>query len=325
MTYTIRLGYACINTELREFDIFTSRSLILKTARDKGFSYINGLIKSNIDDLLKILIYNEAHGIRFFRITSCLFPHLCNPQLTESNYDIDFVKDELKMIGKYARLHGHRLTTHPGQYVQLGSNNDAVVKQSIIELENHAKLFKYLGLTPNDGSVMIIHGGGTYGDKISTLARWQENFHKLPKWISQYIALENDENCYSITDLLPFCEENQIPFCVDIFHNQVSKNRIPITKKLMGKIFDTWLKKGLQPKLHYSNQEPGLRRGTHSKTINKIPRFFLRLPSIYHTSIDIMLEVKDKEVSVFKIYYRYFDIKMDSSGRIYYLIKEKYL
>ncbi len=322
--YPIRIGYACINTNLRDADVFTSRSLILKTAVAKGIDYVKELAIDNVDDLFKILIYNEAHGIRFFRISSCVFPHLGNPQLDSSNYELDFVKDKLKIIGKYAKNHGHRLTAHPSQYCQLGSPREEVVKQTFIDLENHAKLLKMMGYKPSDGSVLIIHGGGTFEDKSATLARWKENYLKLPQDVREYISLENDENSYSIMDLLPFCEDLNIPLCMDIFHNRVSKDRVPITKKLVQRIFATWHRRGIIPKIHVSEQQEGLRRGAHSKTLNKLPPYLLRLPSMFKTPFDIMLEVKDKEVSVFKMYYKYFDIEMDSTGKVDYKLKEKY-
>lgn len=321
--YEIRLGYACINTELRDYDIFTSRGLILSTAEKKGIEYIKELASNNVEDLLKILIYNESHGIRFFRISSCIFPHLGNPKLLNNDYNLDFVKEKLKIVGKFAKAHGHRLTMHPGQFCQLSSPNEEVVKQSIVDLVNHVQLLKMMGYTPKDGSVLIIHGGGTFGDKESSLKRWEENFMKLPANIRGYISLENDENNYGIMDLLPFCEKLNIPFCLDIFHNKVSKNRIPITKKLMQRIFNTWKKHNMIPKIHVSEQEPEMRRGAHSKTLNKLPLYLFRLPSMFKTSFDIMLEVKDKEVSVFKMYYKYFDVKMDINGRIYYILKNK--
>lgn len=322
--YSIRIGYACLNTELRDYDVFTSRSLILKTAATKGIDYVKELILENVDDLLKILIYNEAHGIRFYRMSSCIFPHLGNPKFADGNYDLNFVKDKLKIIGSYAKNHGHRLTMHPGQFVQLGSNNEEVVKQSFIDLENHVKLLKMLGYKPTDGSVLIIHGGGTFGDKITTLDRWKKNFLKMPLDIRQYICLENDENSYGILDLLPICEELQIPFCMDIFHNSVSKDRIPITKKLVRRIFNTWKVHNAIPKIHVSEQQIGLRRGAHSKTIDKLPLYLLKLPKMLSSSLDIMLEVKDKEVSVFKIYYKYFDVNMDPNGKINYVLKSVY-
>ncbi|AZL89949.1 UV-damage endonuclease [Megavirus baoshan] len=322
--YPIRIGYACISTELRDYGIFTSRTLILKTANAKGIDHVKQLAMDNVDDLLKILIFNEAHGIRFFRISSCVFPHLGNPSLTGSDYGLDFVKDKLKIIGKYAKSCGHRLTMHPGQFCQLGSPNEKVVAQSFIDLTNHAKLLKMLGYTPADNAVLIIHGGGTFGDKAATLVRWEENFLKLPIEVRQYISLENDENGYSITDLLPFCEKLKIPFCVDLFHNRVSKDRVPITKKLMRRIFNTWHVRGMIPKMHISEQQPGLRRGAHSKTINKLPEYVLRLPQMLRSPFDIMLEVKDKEQSVFKMYYKYFDIHTSSTGLITYTLKPEY-
>lgn len=321
MNNTIRLGYACINTELKEYGIFTSRSLILSTFEKKGITYIKDLASKNVDDLFKILIYNEAHGIRFFRISSCVFPHLGNPRLGEG-YDIDFLKDKLKIVGKYAKEHQHRLTMHPGQFVQLGSNNEEVVKQSIIDLINHVKFLQYMGYTPEDGSVLIVHGGGTYGNKKGTLERWKGNFFKLPDDVQKYIVLENDEFNYGILDLLPICEDLQIPFCLDIFHNKVSKDRIPLTKSLLGRIIQTWKKQGMIPKIHVSEQQPGLRRGAHSKTLDKIPIYLFKIPFIFKTPLDIMLEVKDKEVSVLKMYYKYFDIRMESSGRIHYSVKK---
>lgn len=323
--YPMRIGYACLNTHLREHGIFTSRSLILKTAATKGIEYIKNLAIQNIDDLMTILIYNEAHGIRFYRLSSCIFPHQVNPRLQNDsgfNYDLSFIKHKLKTIGDYAKLHGHRITMHPGQYVQLGSPDPAVVKQSILELENHTYLLRTMGLDCTHGSVLIIHGGGTYGDKQQTLKRWQQVFDSLPNNIKNYISLENDEFNYSVMDLLPFCEQNNIPFCLDLFHNKISKERVTITKKLIKRIFATWHKRQIIPKVHISEQQPGLRLGAHSKTIEKIPTFLLRIPHILKTPLDIMLEVKDKEVSVFKIYYKYFTINMDQTGKIYYTRKK---
>lgn len=324
--YPIRLGYACINSQLRDFEIFTSRKLTLKTAATAGLNYIEQLIEANLDDLYKILIYNEAHGIRFFRISSEIFPHLGNPKLKISNYSLDFVKKKLKIIGKYARDHHHRLTMHPPQFVQLASPHQKVIDQSFIDLANHARLLKMLGYTPQMGSVLIIHGGGVYDNKEETLKRWAENYLKLPPEVRAYIALENDENCYGIDDILPFCQKMNIPMCVDVFHNSVSKNKVPITYSLMKEIFSTWQAHGAIPKMHFSNQDPdNSKRGAHSKTILQFSTYLLSLPSILQMPLDIMLEVKDKELSVLKIYYQYFDIRTNSKGKIWYTLKNEYV
>jgi UV DNA damage endonuclease len=47
----------------------------------------------------------------------------------------------------------------------------------------------------NQDSVMIIHMGGTFGDKQATLERFRENYAKLPDRIKARLVLENDEVC----------------------------------------------------------------------------------------------------------------------------------
>lgn len=60
-------------------------------------------------------------------------------------------------------------------------------------------------------SVMIIHMGGVFGDKESTLERFRTNFKRLPKHVADRVVLENDEICYNVDDLFPVSEELDIP------------------------------------------------------------------------------------------------------------------
>ena len=72
--WTMKIGYACINTELQKAGIKTTRSLMTKTLEKKGWIYYNELVLSNVRDLNKILEWNEKNGIRAFRMSSDLFP-----------------------------------------------------------------------------------------------------------------------------------------------------------------------------------------------------------------------------------------------------------
>jgi UV DNA damage endonuclease len=318
--YELRLGYACINSHLQdEYGIFTSRSVTLQTLKNKGIGIAKEKALENLDDLVKIILWNEYHGIRFYRLTSNLFPHMENP-LASDKYDMDFAIPKLKLIGKMVKKLGHRISMHPGQFVQLGTPRENVFKQSIKDLTLHAKIFKEMGLKPEDGSVLIIHGGGTFGDKKETIKRFMDNFSKMEKFVSQYIVLENDEYGYGIMDLLPVCEKLNIPFCVDFFHNSVSDDKIEITDKIMKRILKTWKVRNIRPKAHYSEQEPLKRKGSHSKTINSIPKYILDIPLKFKVNFDLMLEVKDKEKSVIKMYKKYFD-KVDTEGYIKYTLK----
>ena len=99
--------------------------------------------------------------------------------------------DLLKQIGDLANSYGHRLTFHPGQYNVLASPNSKYVKKTIEDLQYHADVFDLMGIG-KDG-VMVIHGGGIYGDKNSAFKRWIDNYHKLPDSIKNRLVLENCE------------------------------------------------------------------------------------------------------------------------------------
>ena len=70
--------------------------------------------------------------------------------------------------------------------------------------------------------------GGIYGDKPSTLARFKENYTtRLSDNVKKRLVLENDEVndsllhayclssqiCYNVDDIMPVCEELDIPMC----------------------------------------------------------------------------------------------------------------
>ena len=74
----MNLGYACINMNLSTLPkskrVTTNRSMIKKTFQQKGIAYASELGLQNAQDLLKILQWNEEHGIKFFRMSSDIFP-----------------------------------------------------------------------------------------------------------------------------------------------------------------------------------------------------------------------------------------------------------
>lgn len=72
-------------------------------------------------------------------------------------YSLDYCADLLKEAGDLANHYGHRLTTHPGQFTQLGTPNPKVLSASIRELEYHCQMLDLLNAGV-DG-VIIIHVG----------------------------------------------------------------------------------------------------------------------------------------------------------------------
>ena len=54
--------------------ITTNRSMIKRTFKERGIAYASELAMQNIKDLKKILEWNEENGIKFYRMSSDVFP-----------------------------------------------------------------------------------------------------------------------------------------------------------------------------------------------------------------------------------------------------------
>ncbi|KZV67692.1 UV-endonuclease UvdE [Peniophora sp. CONT] len=315
-TWRGRLGYACLNTILRNSKpdpTFCSRTCRLETIRKNGLDFAKDLGKQNARDLLKLVQWNEDNNIRFLRVSSEMFPFASHDK---QGYSLEYAAEELRAVGELANKLGHRLTSHPGQFTQLGSPKPNVVKASVRELEYHTSMFELMGIG-KDG-VIIIHMGGVYGDKPSTLARFKENYRQLPENIKARLVLENDEICYNVDDLLPVCEELNIPIIFDYHHDWIYPSAQP-PEVLLPRINAIWHAKGIRPKQHLSSPRPGavsvMQRRAHAGRCPALPDA-LEVEGAgwwwagegddrHKEYTDLMIEAKDKEQAVFELYRRY--------------------
>ena len=301
----IQLGFACINTELREKGVFCSRTARLKTFQEQGVDFIKDLIKQNIKDLEELIQWNYENGIRFMRISSDMMPHYTN--LSAPDYDFTFVIEELKRIGKLARLYKQRLTFHPGQFNVLSTPSEDVFQSTHRDLKMHADILDVMGM--DQDSVMIIHGGGVYGDKDSAIERFIKNFKRLDENVRRRLVLENCEKCYNIEDVLYISDKIKIPIVLDTHHYDcynINKGcHLKEVRKYMQEILKTWTRRNIKPKFHISEQRPDSRIGAHSDFVQVIPEYLLEIPKKYEIDIDIMIEAKMKEQSVFRLYQLY--------------------
>ena len=304
---SIQLGLCCINTHLRaqKPPIFASRSIILKTFNEKGFEYLKEKIIQNLEDVLKIMDYNELIGIKVYRLSSGMFPHKSNPKAP--TYDLEFARDILKKIGDKSRELNQRLTYHPGQYNVIGTPSEEAFKNTCLDLQYHADILDMMELDQH--SVMVIHGGGKYGDKEATKIRWCKQFKTLSESIKKRLVLENCEKNFSIHDCLEISEIIHIPVVFDTHHFECYKLLHPDEtfhppEYYIPKILDTWHKRNIKPKFHVSEQGSG-RCGHHSDFIETIPNYLLEIPEKYGIHIDIMIEAKMKEQAILKLYAKY--------------------
>ena len=206
-------------------------------------------------------------------------------------------------MGEYASKYKHRLTTHPGQFTQLGSPKPDVVRRAILDLEYHAQMLDLMGL-PSD-SVMIIHMGGAFGDRKATLQRFAENFRRLSKSAQARLVLENDEVVWSVEELLPTCQQLQIPLVLDWHHDRLRPSSQPIAFYLED-IKATWTMRGIKQKQHYSeSRTDGSHPRAHSDRVVFMPPC--------EPDVDLMIEAKDKEQAVLDLYHRFGFYKIDAA------------
>jgi UV DNA damage endonuclease len=177
------------------------------------------------------------------------------------------------------------------------------------DLEYHDELLTLLRLPQqaNKDAVMILHMGGVFGDKVATLDRFRMNYARLSPSIKARLVLENDDVSWTVHDLLPVCEELNIPMVLDFHHHNIMFDKDKIregTKDIMelfSRIKATWDRKGITQKMHYSEPCPeaitGRQRRKHSPRVMTLP------PCA--NDMDLMIEAKDKEQAVLNLMRNY--------------------
>ena len=67
-------------------------------------------------------------------------------------------------------------------------------------------------------AVLVIHAGGSYGDKASGIDRWCATWKKLPVEVSRRLVLEHDDLRYSAADVLEIHKRTGVRLIFDLQH-----------------------------------------------------------------------------------------------------------
>lgn len=306
----INLGLCCINNELRDQDIFCSRTMIRKNFTVEK---AKELAEQNICDLLKILRWNGKNKIKHYRLTSNLFPHFTDDE-TEG-YDINEFESLLEHAGKLSKKLNQRITTHPGQYNQIGTKSKHTLEKTVQDLKHHCDILDAMQLDNN--AIVTIHGGGTYGDKENTIRRWIENFDDLPKNVKKRLTIENCEFQYNIKDCIEIAQECNIPVILDTHHFDCYNKKHDLEMDIddyMEEVIETW--KDRRMVTHISDQKEGAKLGAHHDYVKKIPECLLNIPRDYNIGVDIEVEAKAKEKAIKKLYDLYGELRYDPNNNV---------
>jgi UV DNA damage endonuclease len=284
----MKIGYACINNSIgcRANSVFRLRSYSRENLLEKA--------GNNIDCLMKILRWNVERKIFFFRISSETIPFA-----SHSVIDVDWKKEfsaKLREIGDFVKNNGIRISMHPDQFVVINSPNDKVVFNSFKELEYHADIFESIGF---DSSFKIqVHVGGAYGNKENAINSFIKNYSKLSDKVKSYLAIENDDKIFNLNDCLKINSVTGIPIIFDNLHHECLNEGESLRDAFIS-ASKTWRPSDGIIMCDYSSQQKGERKGKHASSLDS-EHFRSYLNELNGLDMDIMLEIKDKEVSALK-------------------------
>ena len=148
----------------------------------------------------------------------------------------------------------------------MNSPKKDVVERAIKDLNYHAKVLDSLGV--GESHKIVLHIGGVYNDKSKAINRFYKNYSNLSNEVKQRLIIENDDKLYNINDVLGISNIINIPVVFDNLHNNVNpSNEKKSDCYWLNKYKMTWQKKDGSQKIHYSQQNPNKRPGSHYKTI----------------------------------------------------------
>ena len=286
----MKIGYACLTIGVPDTNF---KTCLLKNASE---SNLYELIYHNLNALENIIDYNIQNKILLFRITSGLIPFAGTSANTLAWPEI--FAGQLIKIGEKIKNSGMRVSMHPGQYTVLNSPDPQVVERAINDLEYHAQVLDSLGL--DSQHKIVLHIGGIYNDKNQAQKRFISNYQLLPESVKRRLILENDDRLYHIGDVMEIAAHTNLPVVYDNLHNLINPcDSRTNDSEWITRCQNTWTEKDGPQKIHYSQQDPQKKPGSHSGTI-RIKEFMDFYENLGRTDLDIMLEVKDKNLSAVK-------------------------
>lgn len=247
----LRLGLCCAFRDQPIRFRTTTAAAMHRLPVDERLKKLGELARSNAESLSRAIDFCGGNSIGCFRVLSQILPLKTHPTV---GYSIEQLSNHPEIVeafraaGRAAGRLNVRLTFHPDQYVVLNSPKPEVVGSAIAELEYQAELAEWIG-----ADVIMLHGGGAYGDKVAALSRLAASIEQLPKSIRSKVALENDDRIFTPADLLPLCESLGVPFVYDAHHHRCLTDNVSIGT-VTQRAIATWDR---EPLFHISSPAGG--------------------------------------------------------------------
>lgn len=250
-------------------------------------------------------------------MSSDVAPYATHPDLPRFHNQVKESAADLAALGRRAREFDLRLSFHPSQFIVMNAPDENVRRKSIWDLRVQAEMLDAMEL--DNRAVMVIHVGGSYGDKKSAMDRWMRTYEELPEPARRRLVLENDDVRFSAADVLRIQERTGVRLIFDVQHHQcLNPEGLPLIPTLR-RFLQTW-PPGTMPKIHFSSPRTEMREVTRAnkKTGKKVtvlqppvwtghadfvhPFDFLRFAEeTRDLPFDVMIESKAKDLAVLRL------------------------
>ncbi|MGN6488526.1 MAG: UV DNA damage repair endonuclease UvsE [Devosia sp.] len=276
----------------------------------------NPHLRVSLEYLDQILDYLDRHDIRMYRMSSDLAPYATHPDMPQFHGMVRESAEALAAIGAKARRLDIRLSFHPSQFIVLNSPDAELVRKSVWDLTSQAEMLDLMGL--GDEAVLVVHAGGSYGDKAAALRRWVTTFETLPEPVRRRLVLENDDTRFSAADVLWAHQHTGVRLIFDHQHFLCLNPEGLALRPTVERFLASWAGRA-RPKLHFSSPRTEMRvvkrKGRDGKTREAIlapvwtghadfvhPFEFIGfMRAMAGLSFDVMLESKAKDLSLIRL------------------------
>ncbi len=200
--------------------------------------------------LRDVLRYLGQMHIHFYRLSSRLAPHLAFPQFPQLTAQLDQCQAELAHTAALLRQQRVRVTMHANVSAVLTSADAALISASLAQLTACSDLLDRLEAGP--AGVVIVHAGGVYGDKAAASDRFCRAFDRLPAPVQARIALENDDDRFSLNDVFWIHRRTGVRLVFDRLHHLVYNPDGLDEFEALGLALSSW-PRGVRPKVHFAS------------------------------------------------------------------------
>jgi UV DNA damage endonuclease len=273
-------------------------------------------LRVSLQRLRGVLEYCDAHDIRMYRMATALAPYASHPDLQGFRRQPRDCAAELAEVGRLARVLGIRLSSHPGQYTVLNSEDERTRRLAVEELEVQAELMDAMGLGPE--AVAVLHVGGAAGGVDAALDRFERGFELLSPAARARLAVENDDRSFGLGDVLRLSERIARPVVWDVLHHRCHDPDAIPAREALALALATW-PSGVVPKVHYASPKTAVEQ--RRKRVGRRIERSLVLPELRaHADLidpisfehfigetgrgldfDVMLEAKAKDLALLRL------------------------